>query len=80
MKATETEGWSRLGRLLSRLMAASDDGAAPLQGLFRMGSAEVRRLGEQRRAQYFVTLLSWKRDEAVEPQVTPTGAPRIMPQ
>src|SRR5215472_8322291 len=51
--------WSRPGGLLARfLLAPSDDRAAPLQGVFRLSSAEVWRLAQQRRAQYLAAPLN----------------------
>jgi hypothetical protein len=74
MKATETGVRSALRKLVARLFQAPDNVSAG--GLVRIscvGTADIRRLGEQHRAQYFAALLRQKRDEAAEPQAKPTG-------
>jgi len=50
--------------LLARLFSApSRDGAALVQDVFRFDSAEVWRLGQQRRGQYLNAFLHRKRNE-----------------
>src|SRR5215472_1056681 len=57
--------WLRPGGLLARFLSApSDDRAAPLQGVFRLSSAEVWRLAQQRRSQYLAVPLNRKSTEA----------------
>jgi hypothetical protein len=64
MKSGQTEGWLRRARLLARLFSAPrDDRAAPLQWVFRLGTAEIWRLGQRRRSQYLAALLNRKCNE-----------------
>ncbi len=58
------QSWLRPGGLLARLfLAPSDDRAAPLEGIFRFNTAEIWRLGQQRRSQYLAALLNRKSTE-----------------
>jgi hypothetical protein len=64
MKPRRIESWLASGGPLARLFSAPDDDQAnPLRSVFRVGSAEIWRLGQQRRAQYLAALLNRKRDE-----------------
>jgi hypothetical protein len=70
MKSRQTEGWLPRARFLARLfLAPRDDRAAPLQWVFRLGTAEIWRLGQRRRSQYLAALLDRKCNE------TPVDAP-----
>jgi hypothetical protein len=64
MKSRQTQSWLRPGGLLARLfLAPNDDRAASLQSIFRFDSAEVWRLGQQRRSQYLAALLHRERNK-----------------
>src|SRR6516164_3324272 len=64
VKSRQTKTWLRLGRLLARLFSAPyDHKAVPLQGIFHFDSAELWRLGQQRRSQCLAALLNRKRSE-----------------
>jgi hypothetical protein len=63
MKSRQTENWLRPRGLLARLFLVPGDGTVPLQSVLRLGSAEIWRLGQQRRSQYLVALLNRKRNE-----------------
>jgi hypothetical protein len=61
MKSRQTQSWLRPGELLARLfLPPDDDRAASLQSIFRFDSAEIWRLGQQRRSRYLATLLHRK--------------------
>jgi hypothetical protein len=86
MKSRQTQSWLRPGELLARLfLAPDDDRGASLQSIFRFDSAEIWRLGQQRRSQYLAALLHPKSNKiAVDApdgfsdrtQRSPTTAPR----
>ena len=64
MKPRQTQSWSRPDESLARLfLAPDDDRAASLQSIFRFDSAEVWRLGQQRRSQYLAALLHRERNK-----------------
>lgn len=61
MKSRQTQSWLRPGKLLARLfLAPDDDRLASLQSIFRFDSAEIWRLGQQRRSRYLAALLHRK--------------------
>jgi hypothetical protein len=58
MKSRQAQSWLRPGEWLARLFLAPDhDRAASLQSIFRFDSAEIWRLGQQRRSRYLAALL-----------------------
>jgi len=66
MKSRQTQSWLRPDELLARLfLALDDDRAASLQSIFRFDSAEIWRLGQQRRSRYLAALLHRKSNKTV---------------